>query len=176
MNISSDVYKVWSPALAQSISEVTQGREMYHQANPGVPNQGQRHVCVSRTPHGAPERGIPGDFCKMPRPVGLGMTLGQTESALGGRDRLGEEPRGRRPHQSAHGAINYKKGHGPRPEKKEALCLYHMWTWASHGILAWLSGVFASSSLAVSFLDLPGPQFPHLCPGEREGHRASSAF
>lgn len=126
MNISSDVYKVWSPALAQSTSEVTQGREMYHQANPGVPNQGQRHVCVSRTPHGAPERGISGDFCKMPRPVGLGMTLGQTESALGGRDRLGEEPRGRRPHQSAHGAVTRRIARAPAREERSPLFVPHV--------------------------------------------------
>lgn len=37
-------------------------------------------------PHGVPERGIPGDFCKMPRPGGLGMMLDQTEPALSGRD------------------------------------------------------------------------------------------
>lgn len=59
-------------------------------------------VCVSLTPHGGPERGIPGDFCGTPRAVGLGRDVGSNSTCpwetWGAQ---GEEPRGKGPPKSA---------------------------------------------------------------------------
>lgn len=64
-------------------------------------------VCVSLSPHGGPERGIPGDFCRMPRATGLGHDVGSKGTCTRWEEPVGEvgEPgggaQGKGPRQSA---------------------------------------------------------------------------
>lgn len=182
MNISSCCIQSVEPGTG-TVSFRGDSEECITRQARGSPSRG-RGMSVCPAPHIGGLRGqSQGTSCKASRPGGVGMMLGNTESALGGRDPFGElrgpgigtQKEGPSPKCSQ--CRHQKASTGPGQRRKKPFAC----TMCGPGPAAGLWPGFLECWQAPLW---PGPSLPSLdlsfpiyaLVREREGHRASSAF